>query len=384
MKISASSLLFGVGITVGVLFAASLFGEATGCPASPIAVLLAVIALVIVTERKRDAVVVSITVACTLGATLAVGASSALWMPLAHSFYKSFELENVPFRCAFVIVIGAAAAVPIILVVRRAPVIALSLAGLLAICTTVLLVLDMRSLARPSPDDLARVSVEIEPGGHANVGGVALEYDDSPPPAEKNLRCVVHANGRPFEIASFYSCPTLVAHADEKSSLLVLYGAHAKPVLALTLRDSATELSVDAYRARLGAPRAWIVGAFVSLLIACAAITAALQKRAQKIEGVEGHHEHDGWIRIDGVPRFCAELVGATPGALVVVLENVRESSSTYRDDGAATVSSAKLGTLASLRAYRDLAVTSWACVAIASLCAGSAPLLIAHLNGLG
>lgn len=368
----------------------NIVGESLDAAISPIVAVFASLALAVVARRAPDrvAAAASITVACALGVTLYMAAKIALWMQLASGSYRPIQIKSFPFNVVIDLFFGVLVAIPIMLFVQRARVVALPVAIALAACMAILVVLGLRSLSRPAPDDVAvrSTSATVQPGGGTELGDLHVDYDATPETELADRRCVARVNGRAIEFAGYrFGCGQLTIRSEAGGGLVFVYGTDALPIAVLERSPGAIPklVRMDDFVRRLGAPRGWVIGAVVLFALACVFIAVALRSRSRDVmAGIEARHEGEGWVRVgDQAPRFAPELAAVAPGP-VVIFEAAKKSP-TYRDDGAAKIFTTKVGTLATLRDERRSRVASWACVAIASLVMGSMPLMVARLNGL-
>ncbi len=365
---------------------------ATSWPMAAIAAALASIALVGVAARARARVAMSaaIGVGCALVPILLVGCSWALTQPLAMSA-PSADF-GLPFIAVLVGFLGSALGLSVSLVVRYVPRAAPPLAAAAIVAGALVAALGVRSTSRPDPDSYFRLfdRQRVNAGASGTLGSESFVYDATPHPAPLlgDRWCALRVGDQQISVdASFDldTCPSIVVARDPRTGLVLVLAEKSDLVATRSAVTPAPDaLFVEDFRGRLGAPRGWVFGALGGLVVALGALAMAIRaRRAREAEGaIEATHTGQGWVTLDGVPRFVAQLATRSPGPVVIATHDATRAP-TYRDDGAAKIFKVTPGNLATLRAEARIRAAAWAFVAIASVAATSAPLWAARVFGL-
>jgi hypothetical protein len=252
--------------------------------------------------------------------------------------------------------------------------------------------LGVRSLTKPEPDSYLRLfeRQKIDPGASAVVAGRSVLYDATPRPAPLlgDRKCVVAIGEERVGVYTFDdACPSIeLAYDPVASHVLVLRDPDNPVGIVGSVAGHAPDvLGVADFRGRLGAPRAWVLGAVGGLAFAIGALAMALRfwRRARRLDdAVESNHAGGGWVAIEDAPRFVADLASRAPGPVLLLAHDATRWP-TYRDDGAAKIFKAIPRSRAALRAEAHARMAAWALVAIASVATTSAPLWISRLFGI-
>jgi len=384
--------MLGFAIFVASVLAAFFLAIRFDCSVTGVAIIIAtfLVALTAVYELER-ASTIAVTTALVLASTTAFGLAFQLSMPIATMKFYAVDFERSFSAMMGIALVAVFAPWYAALGVQRMCRAILPAAMALLAVTVIFAALGVRSLTRPPPDAYPQTitTTRLALGGETTVGAMTFRYDFAPGNPSRDRHCQVTANGvdiaeaRGTVHAPVLDCSPVTIASDAHADAVVVFTKDpAHPIAIRRMNgDNRAEFGIADLGGRLGTPRGWVFGTFGTIAVACFALGMALRLRRRPIRGVEGIHEGSGWIRVDGVPRFVAEIATYTPGALVVIDET--SSSPTYRDDGAAKIFTWKSGTLATLADEQRARVASWACVALASCVIGVAPLIVAHVHGL-
>jgi hypothetical protein len=387
----------GVAFTTSMLALgiATVVHLATSWSLAAIAATLVSIALVVVAARARARVAAStaIGVVCVLVPVLLVGCGWSLAQPLAMGARSGTGDFGLPFIAVLVGFLGSVLGLAVSLVVRRVPRVALPLGAAVVFAGAFVAGLGVRSTSKPDPDAYFRLfdRQRIDAGGSGALRSERFAYDATPRPAPLlgDRWCALHVGDEPVAVDAVLdpdTCPSIVVARDAKTGLVLVLGQDSRLIAAIGAISSYAPdvLYVDDFRGRLGAPRGWVLGALGGLVVALGALAMAIRmRRARDVEGaLETTHTGQGWVTLDGVPRFVAQLATHPAGPVVVAMHDATRAP-TYRDDGAAKIFKVIPGNLATLRAEARIRAAAWAFVAIASVAATSAPLWVARVFGL-
>jgi hypothetical protein len=358
-------------IALGSLVAAVALNAAFGWSIVAPATIIASIALVAVRWRMpRRSSGAAIGLALSLGPALALCSAWTLAEPLATRGRHCFSSDGgVPFAVVLTVFAGAAIALPVTLAARFMDRGALLLASLFVVTGSVFTAAGVWSLSRPAPDDYLRLfrRSTIPLPDKVDIGTASIAYTAGP-----HELCTVDVGGNEYLVRAS-ECPrTLDVRSDAVTGLLLFFGNDREP-LVIAKTTGLTPDAVDAwtFHDRLGAPRSWIVASTTATVFAWFALVLAFASQ-RRPDVIEAHHEGRGWVRISGVPRFVAELVGDAAGPVDIVSRDATRPA-TYRDDGGA-----KIFTVAT-----RAPVASWTYVAVAAIVLASAPMWIARVYGL-
>lgn len=393
----------GGGIAIGASAASLGLRAMSGSPTFSIATaaaLLTCLGLGVVAWKKPG-----------LGASAAIGAGFALvpnvlfgatWAlakPLAGSAMRCGTADAVlPFTALVTACVACAFAVPVAVLARviaeDAYRVLLSLAVAVTVGGGIAAAFATTTLQRPEPDAFATVLSDratVDVGKTATLDGLEIAY------FAHGDTCILHistSTDRNPVVRAVRGCPRLVAQRDPVSGVLVVSRTRAIAeggAFELVIHDDdaygavSPALTLHDLGARLGAPRAWVGGSLLGLLVALGALLGAMiaRRREQRLTAdvLETAHTGDGWVVVEGVPRHFPELAGADPGPVVVRAYASRPA--TYRDDGAPTGIVLHDGSREAYAAHLRERAAGWACVAVAAIAMTSAPLWAARLCGL-
>jgi hypothetical protein len=242
----------------------------------------------------------------------------------------------------------------------------------------------VRGGARPSASAFVASlppQADIRPGEATVIGEQSLRYAETKANDAPEPTCLLYVG---TQSAEYWKCPSLRLRFDAVSRLLFvtpLDGAGAEGLAGAFAIETGVAVAVrpSMLAGRIAAPRAWVIDAAASALLAFLLLLVSTRVR-RRIEGTEAVHEGEGAIAIDGVTVHAPLAIDLPLGPVVV---RRAEVSPTYRTHAAPSIASVEAGTLASLEAAEIDRVTSVRACAIAIALLGAAPLLVAWSHGI-
>ncbi|HEY1960502.1 MAG TPA: hypothetical protein VGH28_33055 [Polyangiaceae bacterium] len=392
----------GSSVAVGIALAAGALGvlfRVMSAPAFSVAAASAIAAsgalAVLAWRAPRLAIGAAFGTACALVPNIVVGCSSALAAPLASLDARADLTDfGLVFIGVIIVFLGTVAAFPLAALVSalrlRAERVMVVIAACVALSSAFVTARGFASMSRPEPDDFAGIFDEtssLEGGHRLAVGATTLFYA----PSSADM-CSLHISGDSATSDALLGavdgrCPALTVFHDRRSDVgLVVPGdarIAARPLAILRTKDHRAEIPLAELAGELGAPRGWLFGASVGLVLAAFAIAASIAaaRRRTLDTAVDATHLGDGWVSLDGAKRHVASLAGSPAGPVVVTTRAAR--GATYREDGSPLALDARTGTKESLRDEIATRVVAWSCVAIATIAMTSAPLWVARVSGL-
>jgi len=358
----------------------------------------------------RTANAIGLGVLFTVVPLLFAGAEWVVSRPLVTSDMLGTEPFGVAVFAMLVVFVVCVGSVP----VRAALVARLPSGGRMLVLALVVLLLSaltaaggIASLRKPPPEDFLALfdHASLEAGQTARLGSATVTYEKS--------RCYVEvheaATRRDYALPEWDhdggACrPVRVfhTHRDRWESVVItdetgltyaadsflFVGANTasedEAVPSLVVESSPPH--IRDFAGRLGAPRAWVVGGVIALVLAGFALVAAVVTRRRGLHAIvtarEAEHTGDGWLRVHGwPPRFVAELKAVPPGTILIHEHHAR--APTYRHDGGADAFSISVGTRAIAKTALSMRVSAWAIAAIVAATTLSTPLWVARWHGL-